>query len=126
MRKAFTAGSIIAVMALLALISFSFTGTAAYAQTGTATPETTGTAETGATSAATDTAATTAPATTGTADTTGTATTSTTATTTAPGSLPNTAEGDPVAPNYMLPLLLAIVAGAVLFYSLASRKDVER
>jgi hypothetical protein len=26
----------------------------------------------------------------------------------------------------VLPLLLAIVAGAVLFYSLASRQDVER
>ncbi|NTU79068.1 MAG: hypothetical protein HGA45_06655 [Chloroflexales bacterium] len=128
MRKALSIGSLIAAIALLTALSFSFSD-GVYAQGGTATPAATATPATTATAqAATTTAepdATASPAATTTAPS-ATASPATTATTTSPATLPSTAEGDPMLPGFVFPLALAILAGAVLFFSLAARRNVER
>jgi hypothetical protein len=136
MRKAFNVGSFIAVIALLALVSFSFSG-AAFAQGGTtSTATTTGTDTAATTTTDADTSATTTTGTdTAATTTTGTDTsaTTTTGTTTggdtgtgSPSSLPNTAQNEPIAPTFIFPLLLALIVGAVLFFALAARRNVEK
>ena len=128
MRKVFSLTSFVAALAVVALLSFSFTGSI-FAQTtptptaGTdteATTEATDTADTTATTTATDTATT--------GGTTGTTGGDASTTTGSPSTLPSTAEGNtgPLAPPIVFVLLLAMLIGAVGFFSLAARRNAER
>lgn len=129
MRKVFSLTSFIAALAVVALLSFSFTGATFAQETPTPTAGTDTEATTEATAEADTTATTTATDTTGTTGgTTGTTGGDASTTTGSPSTLPSTAEGDTnlLASPIVFVLLLAMLVAAVGFFSLAARRNAER